>query len=1111
MQSGACDRCYNPRVARPILVVEDDLAVLRAMCAALEPLGDVRAVDDATAGLSEIEEHPPDLLVCDLRLPDISGIELIAQARARHPDLPAILVTGKAEPRDIIEAINRAGVYRFLPKPLDLDDLIHTARSALAEVQLRRERERLHAELERSHAAMQVLYEATRELARASGRQEIVSAALTHLARAVPFELGAVMVAPPPARNASLYLLASASFDDETLFAFKDEALSRFAERAGAPLREHQVKVILLGTQIGGRAPVPARAEIAEAPLEVGGQILGLVQLMRSERPYASEEQRLLGVLAGQTAQAIRRDEELMESQRRTLELLVRSMADGVLMTGEDHEVTVANPAARRMLGIGPDEPVSVHSLKERLGFSPFDLARGWEESGAEVVREEIEVAGRTLHSIVSPVLDGSGRLAGVAVVLRDLTAEKELERRKEEFVSVVSHELRTPLASIAGSLDLVLRGYVGAIAEKQRHYVQMARDSCGRLNRIVDDLLDLSKYESGRLEVTFEKISLGTLLQEAVDKYQAAAIDRRISIGCFVADEATIAGDAVRITQVVNNLLSNALKFTPEGGRIEVMLLTSDALTDHVGFSIWNGGPTIDEADLERIFEKFSQLPAGRRKLGGTGLGLAISRGLVETHGGRLWAEPGVPDGVRFFALFPRLAGEPSPPALEDGARAAVADLAVPGMRPVLVADRDPATASLLRGVLERYGIPALTACGSDEMLAVARKRPLSLIALDPGLSDEGEVLLQILAHDPQTRHLPVILTGAAGPAARRVPAVERPFTGARFVREVSRALRAQAPGLHPRILLVDDDEGTRLVVSEVLEREGWEVETYARAEEAVASARIRPPDLAILDILLPESDGFEVARALGAGRENGPELIILTAHASLTHKVRAFREGASDYLVKPVDPQVLLERSRAALRKRQTNREWTPTTRLPGSYAIEREIRRRLAARSPFACLHVTVDELREFNEAYGYDKAEGVVHQVADLVREVLSAWGGPGDFAGHMQRDHFVVVAEAERADTLGQNLVEALSRVLPLYYDREDRARGYLSLTANGETRLAPLMSACVVAVVDPGERFLEPTEIFAAALQAKKRRKVPGHPAYLRDDPPATSKSARKR
>lgn len=1084
-QAGTSDTVpARSRAAPTLLIVDDDLETLRALRSSLSALGDVLAASDGTSAMDMLRSVPVDLLVCDLRLPDGSGVDVIAQARALQPDMYALLLTGHAKLADLADAINRAGVYRYLAKPVDMDDLLATARAALEAQSLKRERERLHGELERSHAAMRTLYDAARELSSAPGRIEIASATLKHLAGAVPYALGGLLVAPRGAPRPTLYLQTAMAVDEGTLSAFKTRIVGEHTRRAApavAPRARHDtaesaVRLVFLTPQ-GAHRPLPANLHLVDVPLDVGPASLGAVQLLCASPP-SLEARHLIGVLATEAAHALRRVEALSLAHEQQLDLLVRSLADGIVVVGSEQTVTLANPAARAMLGLepSPDAPVDNAAIATALGFDPFALVRAFEQAGAQPVRREVTSEERTLHVLASPIASADGRVAGVGLVLRDLSAEKELERRKEEFVSIVSHELRTPLASITGALELLVRGYVGELTEKQRHYLELGQGSCARLRGVLDDLLDLAKFERAELELELEPMELGALLREAAGQYEAAAVERNVRIECTAEGPAPVLADGARLFQVLNNLCSNALKFVRPKGRIEVQLLRAEALADLVGFTVYNDGPRVEDADLERMFEKFRQLPGSRRRIGGTGLGLPIARGLMETHGGRLWAKSGVAQGVRFIAVLPRVPNANTPFEVRAELAEALrrANEETPGR--VVVAHPDPPTAWLIKGALSVYGLSASTVTTPDELVAACRRaRPMAAV-VEESLWGARSEHRQVFAHDPELRGVPLVTLSKRG-SASEVPGVHltTPATAASLASAVLRATQEGARAASARVLVVVSRAELRAPLTDALARDGLEVEAVGDAGAAIQAARMGVPDLLIAEVGDGE-EGFELARALDAGRAGGPALLFIAQEGTLSQKVRAFREGALDFLVEPFDLTLVRERARAALARRP-GPEHTATTGLPGAHAIDRELRRRIAGGEPYACLHLTLARLDAYARDYGFAKAEAVVHQVGALLREVLVSTGGVLDFAGHVEREHFVVLAQPERAEAIAQATLNALQRVLPLYYSREDRAVG---------GRFGPLMDAVVVILEDPGGRFVEPGELASASAAARK-------------------------
>lgn len=1080
-----------------ILLVDDDPETLRALTAVLSEFGEVVPFAEGASAIAFIRDldRALGLVVSDLRLPDTSGIAVISEARALRPDVPALLLSGRAEMSDLADAINLARVYRYLPKPVDVDDLRHTVMTALETGQLRRDRDRLHGELSRSNAALRILFEAARELSHAPQRGDVAAAALTHFARAVPFTLGGLLVAPAGVAAPSLYLQTAAPADPDTLSEFRERILAYHEARSQVRVPRHELRLSLLGAASPPSGPIPDPLYRTEVTLEAGRTVVGAVQLLCTRAP-SSEEGRLLAALATEVAQALGRVEALSAAHARELSAIVESLGDGLLVVGVEESVTLVNPAARALLGVGSDEAVDAATLANRLGFDPFDVLRTWEQEGPRLVRREASAGVRTIDAVVSPILDAGGVVSALTMVLRDVTAERDLERRKEEFVSVVSHEMRTPLASISGSLELVLRGFIGELSDKQRHYLTLARDGCARLHSVVDDLLDMAKFERGRLDVDVVSVDLASVLREVSDHYHGAATERDATLVCDVphAPPEFVAGDGARLFQVLNNLLSNALKFVRGRGMIEVASLSSVVLTDFVGFTVWNTGPSVPDAELEQMFEKFRQLPGARRRIGGTGLGLPIARGIMESHGGRLWAKRGVKDGVRFVGILPRAEGGESPrvPPL-DGDVVRLCRDALAGVKgEVLIAHEDPRTAWLMKGALLRYGVPARTVESFDELEVQAAFGDALAFVVDAALCGPGLERVRALRDRDEGGELPPFLT--IGEGAVDLPGVESlsgAFVSAELVRAISRVIAVRSRARPMRVLLVTADamnQGARELAA--FAEAGVEAEVAATVEEAALACRRRKPDAIVADVGDDGRLGFDVARALVVGRADAPALICMSSSTGLAVKVRAFREGASDYVLRPADPRALVERIRAVVARRQASSD-ALSTGLPAAHMIEREVRRRISSGRPFAYLEVTIDRLRAFAEQRGYAIAESVVRQAGEVVREAVFASGAPSDFAGHAERDHFVVVTAPERADAIGERIALALARALPLYRD----AAGQGGADPDGSS--APSLVPRVVALIDPGGRFSEPA---AVASAAKVRRARAGAAVYVRDD-----------
>jgi PAS domain S-box-containing protein len=338
--------------------------------------------------------------------------------------------------------------------------------------------------------------------------------------------------------------------------------------------------------------------------------------------------------------------------KRRELEAVLAGIGDGVVVVDPDLHLLLMNPVARGILGLEAEPPAGV-PLGPYLSDPAFgDLLAETLHSQHEVIREldlpaarspdadtSREGSARTYGILVSPVLNADGKVNGVVAVLRDITAQKEIERMKSNFLSVVSHELRTPLHSIKGFVEIILMGKTGPVTELQEDFLRTVRSQTTVLQRMIDDLLEFSRMEAGRARLHLSEVSLPAVAHGVVTRLIPLAEEG--GLGLFLdlpADLPEVDGDRARLDQVLTNLVENAIKFTPPGGKIRV---SGQALGDRVHLVVADTGIGIPPEEQEKVFDRFYQVDGGeRRAYRGTGLGLSICKHIVERHGGRIWVE---------------------------------------------------------------------------------------------------------------------------------------------------------------------------------------------------------------------------------------------------------------------------------------------------------------------------------------------------------------------------------------------------------------------------------------------------------------------------------------
>jgi diguanylate cyclase (GGDEF)-like protein len=303
-------------------------------------------------------------------------------------------------------------------------------------------------------------------------------------------------------------------------------------------------------------------------------------------------------------------------------------------------------------------------------------------------------------------------------------------------------------------------------------------------------------------------------------------------------------------------------------------------------------------------------------------------------------------------------------------------------------------------------------------------------------------------------------------------------------------------------RVLVVDDDPAIRAICAEVLRSQGYEVLEAGTVADARRHVLEKTPQLVLVDVQLPDGDGFGLLESLADVRASEPfAAVFLSARGETADKVRGLRLGADDYLTKPFDAQELVARVDAVIRRREAALSTSPMTRLPGGRAIDREVERRLEARVPFALSYVDLDNLKAYNDTYGYAKADGVIFQTAGILRHAVAEKGGESGFVGHVGGDDFVLLTSPERTAEVCQEIISAFDRVIPLYYDRADRERGYIeAMDRFGTPRRFPVLSLSIATVVASPARFVSHADLAKAAAEVKARaKKLPGS-VHLVDD-----------
>ncbi|HZA66667.1 MAG TPA: response regulator [Geminicoccaceae bacterium] len=505
----------------------------------------------------------------------------------------------------------------------------------------------------------------------------------------------------------------------------------------------------------------------------------------------------------------------------------------------------------------------------------------------------------------------------GTVAIYTDITALKQREqqvleardqameatRAKSRFLANMSHELRTPLNAIIGITEMLKEDAGEQGAEDQVEPLDRIHRAGNHLLHLINEILDLSKIEAGRLELHVEDVDIRALVDEAAATATPLAEKNRnrLQVAC-PDDVGVMASDLTRLRQVILNLLANACKFTTDGEVALEVARERQEPGDVIRFTVRDTGIGMTSEQMSKLFQEFSQADTSTtRRFGGTGLGLAISRRLCQAMGGdiALVSEPG-----KGTTATVRL------PARQDGIATAAQPKpqVVPAPRDVrsggtvLVVDDDETVRDLMHRFLSREGFAVVTAADGEQALELARQVRPSLITLDvlmPGLDGWG--VLRALKADPALAPIPVIMLSILDEKNKGYSLGAAEYLTKPFSRDELRPLleRYRPRGEIRRVLIVEDEADARLWMSRLMRTEGWQVSEAENGRVALERLALEVPDLVLLDLMMPEMDGFEVATALhGDERWREIPVIVLTA-ADLTEEDRRRLNGAVERIL--------------------------------------------------------------------------------------------------------------------------------------------------------------------------------------------------------------------
>jgi PAS domain S-box-containing protein len=616
--------------------------------------------------------------------------------------------------------------------------------------------------------------------------------------------------------------------------------------------------------------------------------------------------------------------EKILQRERMILRTLIDNIPDGIYAKDTLYRKTLANRADLRTVGVQSEAEVIG---KDDFSFFPKTVAEGFLVddksvilSGAPVLNREeyaVNVAGEKRWLLTSklPLKDERGNIIGLLGIGRDITERKRAEEQvrlqmsiiekqnrelttanekaleatkaKSAFLASMSHELRTPLNAIIGYSEMLDEEMGDNGDDRYRADIEKVRAAGKHLLGLINDILDLSKIEAGRMELYLEEFDLKPVIGEVASTVQPLiAQNENIFVLTENEEIRLVRLDLTKVRQILFNLISNASKFTQNGTvSLEVTSVPGDAASGPgIRFRVSDTGIGITKEQEERLFKEFAQADGSTtRKFGGTGLGLAISKRFCEMMGGSIGIESSSSKGTTFVAILPQRIEESREGPILRTVPSIIADRVIPKKSCILIIDDDPSVRDLLTRYLTKEGYLTEAVSSGDEGLKRARETiPLAIILDVVMPSKDGWVVLQEIKGDPALEAVPVVMYTmvddknfglAIGASEYLIKPVDK--------EKILHAIQRLVPQVkRSYVLVVDDDSDARITICRPMEKAGWNVRTADNGKSAIAILEKEIPGIIFLDIMMPVMDGFEFLALLQSRKEwDHIPVVIVTA----------------------------------------------------------------------------------------------------------------------------------------------------------------------------------------------------------------------------------------
>jgi two-component system phosphate regulon sensor histidine kinase PhoR len=604
------------------------------------------AKDVATLDKALMETSPTLVVITD-QLDGKPGLTLATGILERFPTLPIVLFASRDDPQLVKKAL-KAGLSDVIHPPLRIEEIVEAIKHSQKRAEqmgdwVRREVRRTTASLEQRVNELETLVKIGRSVTSSLDIDSVLTNVVTAAVELTGAEEGHLLLLDE--KTNELYMRAGRNFEED------------FARTFRLPVKDSLAgQVMSTGQLVSFSEDSPNKIKtsylvysLIYVPLHAQDRVIGVlgVDNRQNKRAFNQHHELLMTVLSDYAAIAIQNAElyQNSETERAKFGTILNSIQDGVLLLDQENRILVINPAAQKAFGLGFGELAGT-PVREAIQHPDF---AGLLESITDNPLKYYEIAfedGRVYSAQYTPIPE-----IGAVITLADITHLKMLDRLKNDFIHTISHDLRSPLTSIMGYVELLDR--VGPLNDQQKQFIRHVQNSIQSITALVNDLLDLGRIEAG-FDTRKDEVALETVLRYTLDNLGRQIEDKKQNLQLNIGENLpVIRGNPIRLRQMTDNLLVNAIKYTPENGVITVNLHVEDG---QVIFEVADTGVGIPPTDQQHIFEKFYRASNAPKETPGTGLGLAIVKSIVDNHLGRIWVESSVGKGTKFTVVLPTL-----------------------------------------------------------------------------------------------------------------------------------------------------------------------------------------------------------------------------------------------------------------------------------------------------------------------------------------------------------------------------------------------------------------------------------------------------------------------